>query len=307
MCHAVRGANDGDHKQSHTNVRTATQRTHNSEAQPRAIWGLSSHRNMPTLSSGPWFGRQTATGFTWEEKEAKILRCLEGSGDAADSINLWELRELALSPGGLLDPKIRKRAWPILTACHADLNDNANKNTVAPSHADLKALRRDVKRTVWDVAEHFSQQRASECNSGFASTLRDTRRVCFALDETIEEEGEDVPDIVPSSTVDSDAPNSPTTKVVSFNLDLSTNSAMNTSLVSQDSSFTSSSRRSRWRKASKHEQKIVSNVIVSVLRSEAPESSCFTDDRFHYYHGLHNLTALILLNLESPSLTSLVL
>ena len=67
------------------------------------------------------------------------------------------------------------------------------------------------------------------------------------------------------------------------------------------------SRRVRWRKAGKQEQTIVTNVVSSCLRTAAPESVAFEDDRFHYFTGLHDLTALIMVNLESPSLSSLVL
>jgi hypothetical protein len=51
----------------------------------------------------------------WKGKENEILDCLQGTNDVVD---LWKLRELALSKGGLLTPNLRKRAWLKLSACH---------------------------------------------------------------------------------------------------------------------------------------------------------------------------------------------
>jgi hypothetical protein len=45
--------------------------------------------------------------------------------------------------------------------------------------------------------------------------------------------------------------------------------------------FTMSSRVVRWRKASIAEQRILYNVILSVLRTEAEPSEYFEDDRYH--------------------------
>lgn len=50
-------------------------------------------------------------GFAYCTKTERIERCLSKNDD---SINLWELRELALSDGGLLEAKYRKKAWKLL-------------------------------------------------------------------------------------------------------------------------------------------------------------------------------------------------
>lgn len=218
---------------------------------------------------------------SYHNKEQEILACLQGTNNNNDNtISLWHLRQLALSPGGLLDPSLRKRAWPILTGCHEDVAAAHTRRPIqrpaVVSSSDRQAVRRDVKHTVWDIAEHFAPQQ-----DGSLPDRSSIRRVCFSLDETVEEDDDDpLPAIVPSHTADSDtgggAPHNDST---------------------HNSSFTSSCRRrTRWRKASRHEQKIVANVVTNVLRTGR-----------RYFSGLHNLTALLLLNLESPSLTSLLL
>jgi hypothetical protein len=55
-------------------------------------------------------------------KYNEILECLNGEPVRNDnnnntvSVNLWKLRELALTRRGLLSPDLRQRAWPLLFA-----------------------------------------------------------------------------------------------------------------------------------------------------------------------------------------------
>lgn len=227
------------------------------------------------------------------EKQREILDTLQGQDETVD---LWKLRELALSPGGLIDPSLRKRAWPILTHCHIGVFAKTGTETVAPSTIDLINLKHDAKRTVWDVSEHFSNQNHNK--------VKTERKVSFSPIVEIQRDCEQHPPTVTSSSPtseDEDNHNSACTFEGPTHWS-------HTSETTVNSSFTeSTSRRLRWRRASKHEQKIVCNVVTSILRLEAPESHVFADDRFHYYSGLHNLTALVMVNLESPSLTSLVM
>eukprot|EP00555_Chaetoceros_dichaeta_P011686 CAMPEP_0198268346 /NCGR_PEP_ID=MMETSP1447-20131203/36806_1 /TAXON_ID=420782 /ORGANISM="Chaetoceros dichaeta, Strain CCMP1751" /LENGTH=379 /DNA_ID=CAMNT_0043959341 /DNA_START=57 /DNA_END=1196 /DNA_ORIENTATION=+ len=55
---------------------------------------------------------------------------------------------------------------------------------------------------------------------------------------------------------------------------------------------------------SKREMGLILNIITAVLRS-VPEGE--EKSRLHYFQGLHDVAALFLINLESPSLTSLVM
>lgn len=74
------------------------------------------------------------------------------------------------------------------------------------------------------------------------------------------------------------------------------------------SSFTISSRLAHWREASRQEQKVLFNVVTSVLRmtSSSSTDAYFEDDTYHYVKGLHDVAAILMINLESPSLTTCV-
>jgi len=242
-------------------------------------------------------------------KRHSIEECLRGSNDDDDRVDLWQLRELALSPGGLLEPGLRKRAWPLLTraldrgAAGADPSSPNSSAAAPPSPTDLAALHRDVQYTVWNVREHFEQQqqlrqqhhsgapnhKSSDSTSTGSST---TRHVSFA------------PELLAKHKSDHDEQQEQDSTVPhSVSVDESE------TLWSRGSCSLASSRRSgRNRKASKLEQQIVANAVTSCLRTTAPEESeAFEDDRFHYFSGLHDLTALLMVNLESPSLSSLIL
>ena len=49
------------------------------------------------------------------------------------------------------------------------------------------------------------------------------------------------------------------------------------------------------------------HIIITMLRQTPEDSPHFEDDRFHYYRGLVDVAALLLINVESPSLASIVL
>jgi hypothetical protein len=185
-------------------------------------------------------------------------------------------------------------------------------DAVAPSQADLEMLQRDVRRTVWNVEEHFMQQLKAK------ESAKAKRRVRFApvcdvedspghpvsFDEKKEDEGG--PPLAVTSPTSEDANDDededhPCPSPWSHTSDVSAASS------SMWSHSMSSCRRLSFRRASTTEQKIVSNVVTSVLRTAAPDNEAFEDDRFHYYTGLHDLTALLMVNLESPSLSSIVL
>ena len=53
-----------------------------------------------------------------EEKQHEIRCCLDG---IEEEVDLWKLRDLALSRGGLIHAQIRKQAWPKLVAAHEQI------------------------------------------------------------------------------------------------------------------------------------------------------------------------------------------
>lgn len=112
--------------------------------------------------------KEKEDGKDWQTRKLdRIQRCLQ-----QNPINLWELRELALSKGGLMNSQYRQQAWPLLVGLDDvdDIHDsNENENEVpdlasptsvldlsaAQQHfsqpedsAEVELIRRDVGRSV---------------------------------------------------------------------------------------------------------------------------------------------------------------
>jgi hypothetical protein len=305
----------------------------------------------------------------WMDKQDAIEECLRGGGAigtetaATDSIDLWHLRELCIAPGGLLDPSLRKRAWPLLTQAlllkqstnpsQVEVSSTSTSSStvepVTPSANDILLLQRDVRYTVWNVLEsfHIQQQKGLKKQSRSAAMTASSmsnmpRRVTFATVQTLPispiNAGEEVPSegTCNSKENENQSPTSVAAVEAIDTSDVGTTApsftfedgvVLDTATLSleEERSISSSSRSTHrsaaaasrsgagsggghaYRKASPPEQKILTNVVTSCLRVAPPESDAFEDDRFRYYTGLHDLTALMMVNMESPSLTSLVL
>jgi hypothetical protein len=252
----------------------------------------------------------------WKDKENEILDCLQGTNDVVD---LWKLRELALSKGGLLTPNLRKRAWLKLAACHEQiLSPKQYQPLVDPSGFDIEVLQRDVSKTIWNVEEHLvaSKKEQKEQDEKLQQFLelqkqRGRKRVSFApmthMASPIAVSSSDPPQTIATSPItdDEDEKNDDSSNLSCD--DMGGAFSPERSVMTQETNFTLSSRVVRWRKASRQEQKILFNVITAVLRTEAAPSTHFEDDNYHYFSGLQDITALLMINLESPSLTSMVL
>jgi hypothetical protein len=100
------------------------------------IWGVFvAYFNLVLVATG--LGDPTVRGYYIFDdddrlkKAARIEICLN-----ADSVDLWELRELSLSKGGLLEAKFRQKAWPILVGLTLDLPELTK--TVSSSDEELE-------------------------------------------------------------------------------------------------------------------------------------------------------------------------
>lgn len=77
-------------------------------------------------------------------KQKRIQFCLE-----QNPVHLWELRELALSKGGLLTSEARKRAWPLLVGFDVEDkterldNDDLHDNDNDDEHSPIPELQQD--------------------------------------------------------------------------------------------------------------------------------------------------------------------
>lgn len=249
----------------------------------------------------------------WKEKENEILDCLQGTNDVVD---LWKLRELALSKGGLLTPNLRKRAWLKLTACHEQvLSSKPYQPLVDPSRFDMEGLRHDVSKTIWNVEEHLvaskkeqKEQDAKQQQYLELQKQRGQKRVSWApMASPVPGTRSDPPKTIATSPATDDGDETNNDESSNLSCDDMEAFSPGHSVLTQETNFTLSSRVVRWRKASIQEQKILFNVITAVLRTEAAPSPHFEDDRYHYFSGLQDITALLIINLESPSLTTMVL
>lgn len=134
----------------------------------------------------------------YSQKIQKIQSCIIGSTTSDGVVvNLWELRELALTKGGFVSREMRQLVWPILTgvtnntnvqsqqepysinsqqeedccSCFSDVdssssniedNDNNNNNSVLVDHAVLEIIQRDVRRTVWRLVVGQQEEKKEE-------------------------------------------------------------------------------------------------------------------------------------------------
>lgn len=339
------------------------QEGHNDDAQ--------SLLSVQTTTSGLPVGWLLFPNNISDNKYQDILDCLEGTPD--ERISLWKLRELALSPGGLLCPQIRKRAWPmIILGCQqqiflSSLLQQPPVSQVTPSPEDLQALERDIEKTLWNVEEHLmsskllqQQQEEAMKRAIQLRTKQTKKRVSFALPllevsessqddcdadnvmndqhspsslDSNESSGSlDSPQASPPSEKDESSVDETTKESSCESADCTIKPALKKSPIMDstisteqvdmfhdddistvetqgtDSSFTISSRLARWRDASRQEQKVLFNVVASVLRmtSNSSTDAYFEDDAYHYVKGLHDVAAILMINLESPSLTTCI-
>ncbi len=262
-----------------------------------------------------------------QSKYQQIEECLRGDDDSM--IDLWHLRELSLSHGGLLDPKFRKRAWPILTQALSSSSASAPplRLVVGIPEDELRQIQKDVKCTVWNVKAHFrSQQQKGQAvvavgSSSSKQQSETDRRVTFSEDEHPRGDAET------SSISHSNEEGNGNSKAEQLLLnddhwyDNNNNDHQSVSSFAGSTqsrrSTTSSKLSRRGTKASKHEQRTVMNVMVNCLRTIPPIVSSSSssselamphaDHRRHYYTGFHDLTALIMVNVESLSISALLL
>lgn len=106
----------------------------------------------------------------YSNKIEQIESCIIGCNG---EVNLWELRELALSKGGFVTRELRQIVWPILTGASDEVvlrfNDpnceclsNNNNERISVDNAVLEIIQRDVRRTVWPSLVHQQEEKKEE-------------------------------------------------------------------------------------------------------------------------------------------------
>ena len=103
------------------------------------------------ISNSPAFTLANA-----HEKAASIRLCLSNESSVVD---LWKLRQMALSRGGLLSPALRSMAWPLLLGISTvEQKEDKDEITTTPvSCAIQKAVQEDTATTAWSSQEGRNQ------------------------------------------------------------------------------------------------------------------------------------------------------
>lgn len=217
-------------------------------------------------------GDQTAMMKQVQTKSDEIQRCLAGSDSTElDVVDLWHLRTLSLSPGGLLNATLRKRCWPKLLGLDEAILLNSNTTMVnglsdgfSGSIRSLAVSTLAIQSALtkyempWDVESMIkSQRRAREAERMQSLLLR-----CSSNDNS------------------SDAA-----------------SVASVSSIAAPGTFHKQGKT----EMTKQELSIMTNILTAVLR----QTTSGLDVK--NIRQLANLAALLLINLESPSLTSLMM
>ena len=261
----------------------------------------------------------------FQSKEDAIQKCLAGSNTTndphqsttthTDTVDLWHLREFALDKGGFLCPDIRKRAWPKLFGVHQQVLGQEHmglQSYASLSPALAREVKRDTARTIWKVEECLalsqkyrqeqdaqltatieqSRQRLSSPSSTLNATNSSASRVKTAKQKTayFTECSPSKPESAGSAECDTaheDNPSSPQHPSDRKNSHL----ALHPQTGFPISGTLAENPRLH---ATINERQILYNIIQS------------TRPGIHY-SGLQNVVALALMNLESPSLTRLML
>lgn len=288
----------------------------------------------------------------YESKENEILSCLNGElvdarrhhygrsrGNVVEEedplIDLWHLRYLTLTRGGLLSPAIRKRVWPKLVGINEQVltmrshhiprrNDlqhvTCSKHTVEKerhlTEEEVSMIKKDTQSCIWHV--EYYMKRTRERKVGFknlASRERDDDSSITSLDSGCSStaSGQLTPRFIPESNRCMDTP-SPM-RESKMNVDKSKflmehgplESVSETIQEGEDSLNNPIRRVDHGRTRRREEKGLIFNIVTTVLRKKPNLSDENNLEYFNFFEGLSNIAAVLLINTESPSISSLIL
>mmetsp|Transcript_24791 Transcript_24791/g.36371 ORF Transcript_24791/g.36371 Transcript_24791/m.36371 type:complete len:560 (-) Transcript_24791:990-2669(-) len=116
-----------------------------------------------------------------KSKEEAIFLCL-----SEPDIDLWRLRELALTEGGLLHDSIRRKAWPKLLgiAFSSDMQGTSERfqpnGSGIPAEAEMDQVDRDVTRCSWHLIT-YEQRRQLDAYGSQGSHTEQSKQVAAVL------------------------------------------------------------------------------------------------------------------------------
>lgn len=126
-------------------------------------------------SSGDGGDDTTALCTALDEKVCQIEAVL-----AKPTIDLWELRELALTEDGLVNDSIRQRAWPALAGLHTAACMGVKTTTESTAPATITTTAAAAPRAVQESvlnAGHLDRHHQLEYNNGDGCCFRDHAQV----------------------------------------------------------------------------------------------------------------------------------
>ena len=249
---------------------------------------------------------------TCEEKAQAIRDCLQGNL-GSENVDLWQLRQLALLPGGLLSPSLRKSAWTKLTGLSdavlwtskdVDLDDDLPNNRSTERHKlsneETQALQKEVTKNVRQIEQMLLlQEKDSKKIPGnqedefWFPPMRQALHNATQLSSSSQK-----PDLLPSpmsyvsdhtSHTDEDFSSS------HYHDDSTCTKISEISLQKEKTSVLHDVLSSAFQISSSEYAKTLEQVITDVLE-QSPD--------YQYSSGLASIASLMMINLESPALTS---
>jgi len=216
------------------------------------------------------------------EKERSILLSLEQY-----DTNLWNLRELALSRGGLLRKSLRAKAWPKLLglSCTDIRRDSARRVEFkrqlilfGTNDNDADGADEDEEKKNCGYLVNGEQQLDVIEKDVYRCSFIRKKRLC-------DEESLNVSVLAQS----------PLRRKVYFQASSSCNNNNTTSSVLEESS---------WFLPDDDDTILLTSVIVDVIRGYHVQDD---DEQLHYYQGFHNIAAIVLMNVKNASLATCIL
>lgn len=263
-------------------------------------------------------GEQVLSEEEWQQKYDDIISCLHGQDDG--TVDLVELRRLASSPGGLLCPDLRKRAWPMLLSAFEKILMKEKSVLLQPTTNSVQRLKETMKlryrfgaRDGWAVFEHqlwdsHYQKKPEPVNS------RSTKR-CIGMDGVSISTSDSLNGLSPLPSPAEGSQNGNDSRV-------SPTSVMDKNIFctkkKKKVTFAPESSRLDENPAFRHEQRVILNAIYSWLRTvpgHGPyptETTTFHETtefspRHIFDPQLVPLTAMLMINVRSPSIATYLL
>ena len=261
---------------------------------------------QPTMFPSNHQQTQTQTQSSIEAKEDDIYACLMGrtttktttttttTTKPTEWINLWALRELALTRYGFVSWYMRKQAWPKLLRIHElllllDTNHHHHHHHHHPIGIDchhFQQIQQWVQEQLfWKIQDHLQYHHVRKHRTNSTTQQRRQRQrqrqVSFSLE----------PDTMFSLQYQQQQQT-----IIDGDDTASSTSTRNTTRTMM--TMTTMTQSNCPVKPNKYEQHVLFNILLNWLRQDSSHIP---------FKGIQNVTAVLLIQTESPSITSLLL